>query len=194
MLFLMRSRTRHWILVREWIAVTILTLCYFGFVAVVSTWGMASPDSISPYAAILGMIAAAHVLATGPEGVLLPLLRDRGPGGMIARNLMPVPLVLPAVTLILRHLITKVRAEDSRRPYGILFSSLNILAALAILWISASKLLSIDRLRRKAEDGLRASHDDLDKRVQLRTQELLDANARLAIEVANRQRAQDDLQ
>src|SRR5262249_13024763 len=58
----------------------------------------------------------------------------------------------------------------------------------------ASKVLSVDLLRRKAEDELRASHDDLDRRVQQRTRELLDANERLALEVASRQRAQNELQ
>ena len=60
---------RRLVLVREWTAVTILTMCYFGFVAVISTWGTAAPESISPYAAILGMLAAANVLATGPNGL-----------------------------------------------------------------------------------------------------------------------------
>ena len=94
-------------LVREWTAVTILTMCYFGFVAVMSSWGTAAPDSISPFAALLGMLAAASVLATGPNGLLLPLLRDSGPAGLIARSLMPVPLILPAVTMIVRQLINR---------------------------------------------------------------------------------------
>ncbi len=194
MLFLARARGRRLVLVREWTAVTILTISYFGFVAVMSSWGTGAPDSISPYAALLGMLAAASVLATGPNGLLLPLLRDSGPAGLIARSLMPVPLILPAVTMIVRQLITRVRVDDSRRPDGILFASANILAALAILWIGASKVLSIDLLRRRAEDDLRTSHDDLDRRVQLRTRELLEANQRLAIEGANRQRAQNELE
>src|SRR5260370_32433302 len=159
-----------------------------------SSWGAGAHDSVAPRAALLGRLAAASVLATGPNGLLLPLLRDSGPAGLIARSLMPVPLILPAVTMIVRQLITRVRVDDSRRPDGILFASANILAALAILWIGASKVLSIDLLRRRAEDDLRTSHDDLDRRVQLRTRELLEANQRLAIEGANRQRAQNELE
>ncbi len=193
MLFLMRARKRRLVIAREWTAVTILTLCYFGFVAVISTWGTARPESISPFAAILGMLAAANVLATGPDGLLLPLLRDSGPAGLIARSLMPVPLILPVITMIVRQLTTGVRVEDSRRPDGILFASINILAALAIVWIGSAKLLSIDLLRRKAEDDLRGSRDELDRRVQLRTHELLNANERLAFEVASRQRTQNEL-
>jgi signal transduction histidine kinase/CheY-like chemotaxis protein len=72
--------------------------------------------------------------------------------------------------------------------------SINILTAITILWIGASKVMGIDQLRRRAEDDLRASHDQLDRRVQARTQELVDANERLAVEVANRRLAQDELQ
>jgi signal transduction histidine kinase/CheY-like chemotaxis protein len=194
MLFLMRARNRALVLAREWIAVTILILCYYGFVAVLSSWGTFAPQSISPFAAILGMLAAANVLVMGRNGLLLPLLRDSGPAGLIARSLMPVALILPAITLAVRQLVTHIPVDDSRRPDGILFASLNILAALAIVWIGASKVLAIDLLRRKAEDDLRASHDDLDRRVQLRTRELLDANERLAVEADNRQRAQNELQ
>jgi signal transduction histidine kinase/ActR/RegA family two-component response regulator len=194
MLFLMGDRRRRLVLVREWTAVTIITLCYFGFVAVMSSWGTAAPESISPFAAILGILAAMNVLATGPNGLLLPLLRDSGPAGLIARTLMPLPLILPAITMAVRQLVTGVRVDDSRRPDGILFASVNILVALAIVWIGASKVLSIDLLRRKAEDDLRGSRDDLERRVQTRTHELLDTNERLAIEVANRQRTQNELQ
>ena len=181
-------------LLREWTAITIITLCYFGLVAVMSSWGTVAPRSVSPFAAILGMLAAANVLATGPNGLLLPLLRDRGPAGLVARSLMPVALILPAITLTVRQLVAHVPVDDSRRPDGIIFASINILAALAIVWIGASKVRSIDTLRRQAEDDVRASRDDLDRRVQLRTQELVDANARLAVEVENRQCAQCELQ
>ncbi|HEY1494439.1 MAG TPA: ATP-binding protein [Candidatus Solibacter sp.] len=194
MLFLMRDRRRRLVLVREWTAVMIITVCYFGFVAVMSSWGTAAPESISPFAAILGILAAMNVLATGPDGLLLPLLRDRGPAGLIARTLMPLPLILPAITMIVRQGVTGVRVDDSRRPDGILFASVNILAALATVWIGASKVLNIDLLRRKAEDDLRGSRDDLERRVETRTHELLDTNERLAIEVANRQRTQNELQ
>jgi signal transduction histidine kinase len=194
MLFLMRSRNRRLVLIREWCAISIVTLCYFGFVAVISSWGTAAPQSISPYAAILGMLAAIYVLIIEPYGSLLPLLRDNGPAGLIARTLMPVSLILPATTLVIRQLVTHEPVDDTRRPGGILFASINIIAGLAIVWVAAAKVLSIDLMRRKAEDDVRASRDTLDRRVQVRTQELLDANERLAIEVASRHRTQTELQ
>jgi signal transduction histidine kinase/CheY-like chemotaxis protein len=193
MLFLLQTRRRTLVLAREWIAVTIITLCYFGFVAVLSSWGTNAPQSISPYAALLGIVAAIHVLATGKEGLLLPLLRDTGPAGMIARSLMPLALIVPAVSLSMRQLLTNVPVDDSRRPDGILFASLNILAALAIVWISASKLRSIDLQRREAAEDVRRSRDNLDQRVRLRTRELVEANERLAVEASNREAAQNEL-
>jgi signal transduction histidine kinase/FixJ family two-component response regulator len=191
-LFLVRARNKPLVLVREWSAIAVIIMCYFGFVSVVSEWGTASPKSISPTAGILGILAAANILATGQNGRFVPLLQDRGPAGMIARSLMPVAMILPVVNTILGLVFARFHLYDFTGKVALL--SINILTAITILWIGASKVLSIDLLRRKAEDDLRASHDQLDRRVQVRTQELVDANQRLAVEVANRRLAQDELQ
>jgi signal transduction histidine kinase/ActR/RegA family two-component response regulator len=194
MLFLMRTRSPSLVLFRELAAVAVVILCYFGFVAVLSSWGANASQSISSFASVLELLAAANVLVTAPKGSLAPLLCDSGPAGMIARRLMPVPLILPAVTLIARQLVSHVPVDEGRGTDAILFDSLNILAAIMIVWIAAAKVLSVDLLRRTAEENLRASRDNLDHRVRLRTQELLDANERLAVEVSDRQLAENKLQ
>ncbi len=101
-------------------------------------------------------------------------------------------MILPVVNTILRLGFAHFQIYDATGKVALL--SINILAAITILWIGASKILGIDLLRRKAEEGLRASNDQLDRRVQLRTQELVHANEQLAVEVANRKLAQYGLQ
>jgi signal transduction histidine kinase/ActR/RegA family two-component response regulator len=194
MLFLMRGRSPSLVLFRELIAVAVVILCYFVFVAGLSSGSTKASQSVSSFVSILELLAAANILVTAPNGSLAPLLRDSGPAGMIARRLIPVTLILPTVTLIARQLVSHIPVDEGRGPDGILFTSLNILAAIVIVWIAAAKLLSVDSLRRTAEDNLLASRDSLDHRVRLRTQELLDANERLAVEVAKRQRTQNELQ
>jgi signal transduction histidine kinase/CheY-like chemotaxis protein len=191
-LFLVRERNKPLVLVREWSAIAVFILCYFGFVSVVFEWGMASPRSISPFAGILGILAAANLLTTGQNSHFVPLLQDRGPAGLIARSLMPAAMFIPVLNTILVLVFGFFRIYDSSGKVALL--SINILTAITILWIGASKVLGIDQLRRKAEEGLRASYDQLDRRVQLRTQELVDANERLAVEVASRRLAQNELQ
>ena len=154
-LFLARSRNKPVVLVREWSAIAVIVMCYFGFVSVVIEWGTASSRSISPVAGILGILAAANLLATGQNGHFVPLLQDRGPAGMIARSLMPAAMILPVLNTILRLVFAHFRIYDSTGKVALL--SISILTAITILWIGASKVQDIDLLRRKAEDALRAS-------------------------------------
>jgi PAS domain S-box-containing protein len=154
-MFLAHSRNKPVVLVREWSAIAVIVVCYFGFVSVVIEWGAASPRSISPAAGILGILAAANLLATGRNGNFVPLLQDRGPAGMIARSLMPAAMILPVLNTILGLVFAHFRIYDSAGKVALL--SINILTAITILWIGASKLQGIDLLRRNAEDALRAS-------------------------------------
>ena len=154
-MFLARSRNKPVVLVREWSAIAVIVMCYFGFVSVVVEWGTASPRSISPVAGILGILAAANLLATGQNGHFVPLLQDRGPAGMIARSLMPAAMILPVLNTILGLVFAHFRIYDSAGKVALL--SINILTAITILWIGASKVQGIDLLRRNAEDALRAS-------------------------------------
>jgi PAS domain S-box-containing protein len=154
-LFLARSRSKPVVLVREWCAIAVIVVCYFGFVSVVIEWGTASPRSISPFAGILGILAGANILATGRNGHFVPLLQDRGPAGMIARSLLPLAMILPLLNTILGLVFAHFRIYDSAGKVALL--SINILTAITILWIGASKVRGIDLLRRSAEDDLRAS-------------------------------------
>jgi PAS domain S-box-containing protein len=154
-MFLARSRNKAVVLVREWSAIAVIVMCYFGFVSVVVEWGTASPRSISPIAGILGILAAANLLATGQNGHFVPLLQDRGPAGIIARSLMPVAMILPVMNTILSLVFAHFRIYDTAGKVTLL--SINILTAITILWFAASKVQGIDLLRRNAEDALRTS-------------------------------------
>jgi PAS domain S-box-containing protein len=154
-MLLAHSRNKVVVLVREWSAIAVIVMCYFGFVSVVVEWGTASPKSISPTAGILGILAAANLLATGKNGHFVPLLQDRGPAGIIARSLMPAAMILPVLNTILGLVFAHFRIYDSAGKVAVI--SINILTAITILWIAASKVQGIDLLRRSAENALHAS-------------------------------------
>ncbi len=154
-MFLARSRNKPVVLVREWSAIAVIVICYFGFVSVVIEWGTVAPRSMSPVAGLLGILAAATLLATGQNGHFVPLLQDRGSGGMIARSLMPAAMILPVLNTVLGLVFAHFRIYDTTGEVALL--SINILTAITILWIGASKVQGIDLLRRKAEDALGAS-------------------------------------
>jgi PAS domain S-box-containing protein len=154
-MFLAHWRKNTVALIREWSAIAVIVICYFGFVSVVLEWGTASPRSMSPVAGILGILAAATLLANGKNGRFLPLLQDRGPAGIIARSLMPAAMILPVLNTISVLVFAHFRIYDSAGKVALL--SINILTAITILWIAASKVQGIDLLRRNAEDALSAS-------------------------------------
>src|SRR5439155_27195998 len=120
------------------------------------------------------------------------LLRSPGPGGIFARWLLPVPLILPVLTALVRtagHHFGIFNTPASNA----LFSVADILLAIFIVWGSSAQVSRVDRLRRRAEEELRASRDELDERVNLRTQELRDSNRLLEIQNAERRNAEREL-
>jgi PAS domain S-box-containing protein len=68
---------------------------------------------------------------------------------------MPAALIIPVLNMFLVLVFSRFGIYDSSGKVALL--SINILTAITILWIGASKVQSIDRRRRHAEDALRAS-------------------------------------
>ncbi len=181
------------VLIRESGLVTVVTLCYFNLLAFVFAGGRPAAERMTPITALLALLAAVSALILGRGGRLIPLLRDTGPAGLITRRLLPVPLVLPAVTMAVM-IVLRQFGYDGGQPGAAIFASANILAAIAIVWFCCSQVLSVDLRRRKAEEELRGSRDDLDRQVHVRTWELVNTNELLELEVANRKKAQTELQ
>ena len=192
-LLLLPVRRKFVVLLRECGGVTVITLCFLNFVGYVFAGLRTARGNMTPLTALLALLAALSALILGQNGHLITLLRDAGPAGLITRRLLPVPLVLPAVTLGVRLVLLHFGLYGGQ-PGVAIFASVNILAAIAILWFSSAQVLSVDLLRRQAEGELRKSRDDLDRQVHLRTRELMNTNELLELEIANRQKAQTELQ
>ena len=180
-LLLLRTERKTSVLVREFCALTAITLSYFAFLRYMRSFEFGAslvPGTMTASAALLALLAAGSALALGAGGRLIPLLRDSGPAGLIARRLMPVPLLLPVAGTAIRLALRRVGLYDGESGAAI-FASLDLLAAIAIVWVGAQKVLSVDLQRRQAEQELRQSHDELDRRVHLRTRELTEAQVEL---------------
>jgi signal transduction histidine kinase/ActR/RegA family two-component response regulator len=194
-LFLLRYSRGLPALIRELSAVTSIAFCHLAMLAFVFATGRgpASREIMVPLTALFFIASSVTLLASRPEGPLLSLLRSAGPAGIFARWLMPVPLILPIVTVLVRMAGQKTGVLDARNS-GPILSFVDVLAAILIVWGSSTQVLRSDILRRDAEEELRRSRDELDERVQQRTLELRRSNQKLAAEVAERHRAERDLQ
>jgi signal transduction histidine kinase/CheY-like chemotaxis protein len=179
-LLLLRTTNRIAVALREFCALTAITLSYFAFLRYVPAPPVETGGAqhMSAASALMALVTACTILFLGAGGLLMPLLRDNGPAGLITRGLMPVPLILPPVTNGIRVILRNLGVYQGLEGATI-FASTNILAALVILWIGGRKVLSLDLERRRAEDELRRSRDELDRRVHLRTRELTEAQAEL---------------
>ena len=179
-LVLLRMRRQWVVILRELSAATVITVCYFAFVSFIFT---VSPRTLqarmSPVAAMLAMFGAAAALVIGANGRLIALLRNTGSAGVVARRLIPAPLILPAFTTAFRWVVVRWGVPGGQAALGII-PFLNIIGAIAIVWFCASQVLRVDAKRREAEEELRESRDELDRRVHLRTRELEHASAVLA--------------
>jgi signal transduction histidine kinase/CheY-like chemotaxis protein len=193
-LFLIGTERKALAATREAVTVVAGTLSYFGLAGyLMGTNQQGIFATMSPVAAVIAMLGCITILAIAPGGLLVPLLRDPGPAGLIARRLMPVPMILPLLTMLVRAGLHRSGIIDGAIG-GTVYTAVDVLAAVGILWFCGRKVMAVDALRCRAEEELRQSRDDLDIRVQLRTHELTQANRLLAVEIANRHRAQAELQ
>ena len=194
-LFFLNSKRAVTVLIREITAVAAITFCYFSLTGRFLTSSAASPqrETILPVVSTLVVVSGLCILFGAKDGYLQSLLLNSGPAGVFARWLMPVPLILPVVTSTIRNAGTRFHLFDATGA-GRLISFLDILAAILIVWRSSSQVQAVDKLRSKAEEELRKSRDELDERVKIRTAQLQLANAQMEAEIAERRRAELDLQ
>jgi signal transduction histidine kinase/ActR/RegA family two-component response regulator len=193
-LLLSVGRTRISRLACELCLVMSMTFCLLAFAVTTlgSGSGMAMGEVMVPSVSFLFVVCSVGVLTSNPKSQLLSLLRDPGPGGTFARWLMPVPLILPVLTVLTRTAGHHFGLFNSSASNAV-FSFVDIFLAIVIVWGSSTQVSRVDRLRRHAEDDLRASRDELDERVNLRTQELLNANRLLEIQNAERMKAEREV-
>lgn len=188
-LVLLSSRKSFVVVVREICAVASFTFCYFTLTGIFtsSAVGSVANKAMAPVTAAL-LLTVAICIPLIPanfspaNGYLVPLLKDSGPAGIIARWLMPVPFILPVMALLIRNTGQGYGLIDAHLS-GSVVTFIDILAAILIVWRSSSQVLAVDKLRREAEEALRKSRDDLDRRVNLRTRELQEANSRMESEI-----------
>ena len=191
------ARGRLASIARELAATASFTFCFLLLTGAVFQsgpfFGIATGQKPSPASVVLLLLSALAILSARPDGPILTLLSDQGPAGILSRSLLPVPLILPVLSGIARtagQYLGLIKPDTG--PW--LFTLMNIFAAILIVWRSGTVLFRADRLRRIAEGEVWRSRDDLERRVELRTRELVDANTRLQAEVEEREKAERDLQ
>ncbi len=138
------------------------------------------------------MVLALGLLLVRPERGVMAIVLSDTLGGVIARRLLPLALVLlPAVGWV--RLLGE-QAELYSREFGLaLFVLANVVLFTAVVSWNANSLHHVDVDRRRGEEALRLARDELEDRVRERTAELATANDSLQVEIAERKRSQEAL-
>jgi len=112
-------------------------------------YGLSMPTSILLVVASIGILGAYP--DTGPLGVIA----GEGPGSRLARRLLPLALVIPALIGWAR--LAGERAGYYGFEFGLaLFAVASILVLLTMTWLTATSLNREEILRRRADEALEA--------------------------------------
>jgi signal transduction histidine kinase len=143
--------------------------------------GMYSIRSFIPMAlntAFLFHVLSLGLLLSRPERGIVSVLLHPGLGGVMARRLLPVVIILPATLGWLRVSGQRLGWYDTEFGAAFMVATTVIIFAVAVCWI-AHALNRTDEQRERVTFELERSHQQLETRVASRTTELKISNADL---------------
>jgi signal transduction histidine kinase/CheY-like chemotaxis protein len=144
------------------------------------------------HTATLFFVLSIGLISTQTDYGVVALMVSSTPGGVIARRLLPIAFGVPATLAALRLWGKNRGLYDSE--FGVTLMVLASIATfIALIWWNAVLLNRADRLRVEAEAELQKAHDDLELRVQERTSELVLLNQALRTQMAERERAEQQI-
>jgi signal transduction histidine kinase len=191
---LLDARTRRGFWLTQPFALTIaagslLAIMGYGLSAEPIENGTARPPMALNTAATFFLLSLGTLCARPGWGAST-LLTSGGAGGVMARRLFPVAVLVPIGLGWLRYL--GERAGLYSPSFGVaLMVVLTVVCVLAALWWTGRRLEDADARRRRMQDELTAAHVNLEERVRARTAELAEVNAALRSQVAERERAEE---
>jgi len=156
-------------------------------------YGVASYTQMAVHTAGAFIVLSLGVLSARPDRGLLAIATSDGPGGVVARRLLPaaigVPLLLGWLTLLGQ------RADLYGTPFGVALFGLSTVIVLAtIIWRNAGLLYRAHGQRGRVEAALEQAYLELEGHVEQAMTGLHEANISLQKEIAERERAERELQ
>ncbi len=155
-------------------------------------YGIAYTTHMAPHTALVLALLAVGLLASRTDQGIVSLLVTENAGGALVRRLLPVAIVVPVLLAYLRLLGERAGLFGFELGLAALACTNVVVLVWLVGWTGAS-VGRYERARHLAEVALRRSHEDLETRVALRTQELARANDSLRLEIAERTRVAEEL-
>ncbi len=145
-----------------------------------------------PIEALLLIMLSLGVLFLHPDrGVVAELFTGLS-GGVMARRLLPIAIVIPVVLDWWRYEAERLGLLSSETGTMLMVMMAIILLLYEVI-VTAQLLNRADEGRRRTEEALAEANENLEAKVLVRSGELNKANERLRMELAERKRAEEKL-
>lgn len=123
-------------------------------------------------------ILSVGILTARPTRGFMKIFASDSVAGITARRLLPAALLIPCVIGV--FCLMGQRAGFYGTEFGLaIFVVLIIMVFGIVVFLNAASLYEVDRKRKWAEEMMRRSYEDLERRVEERTLDLRQANERL---------------
>ncbi len=174
---------RRWVLLAQTMA---LVAAFIALLAVIGyLYGVESLYRISTYSSVvlhtaLTLLALSFgVLSLYPAQGILTVITSDSAGGLLARRLLPAAVLLPPLLGWVRLLGQEAGLYDTR--FGLsLFALSNVVVFSLLVMRTARTLHQVDRERALAVDALQRVNEELERRVEERTQQLRESEAKFS--------------
>ncbi|MBW3541292.1 MAG: hypothetical protein KY476_13575 [Planctomycetes bacterium] len=153
-------------------------------------YGVASYIPMAANTAAAFQILALGVLLARPECGPLGILTSDGAGGLMARRLLPVAVVVPLAFGWLRLAGQRAGLYDNEFGVGLMAGG-TIFMFLSAVWWTGRALNRSDAARREARKQLEEANRELERRVHERTEELARMNRALERKIADHRESEE---
>jgi methyl-accepting chemotaxis protein len=173
------------------LVVALLALLGYAY-GVQSLYGFASYTKMALHTALAFAVLAFGILAARAGHGLMATVTGQGAGGAMARRLLPATIFIPIIIGWICWAGTRGGLYDTEFRLSLIVM-LNTFVFSSLLWRYCHSLEETDSRRLHAEASLQAARDDLEMRVQERTQDLQRSNEAAHKEIVERTRAETRL-
>jgi PAS domain S-box-containing protein len=146
----------------QWLAIPVAGLSLAALIGylygVPNIYGLACYMNMPVHVALTLLVAAIALLFASPQHGVMRNIMSRGPGGAIARRLLPAAILVPPLLGWLRWRGQQLGYYDT--AFGLsIFAAANVFVFTVLIWLNAGILNRSDDRRKQAMRDLRASEE-----------------------------------